>query len=228
MNIDTVFNVYLVDKISKDSVDLRKTANYSFTITTTDTTSFGANRFELALDLKSLPPYSLLSFTGQKESAGAELTWKTTNESTYTGFILQKQSGSKFITIDSLQSNGSGDYSYLDSQPVKGVNTYRLEQIGITGAITYSATVNVDFDNGGILSIYPNPAKGPVNIVVNLPSNTYNLNIYNSMGRLMKRLSLTGTNWTEDVSSYTTGTYILEVSDVKGNFVGKTKFVKVQ
>ena len=79
-----------------------------------------------------------------------------------------------------------------------------------------------------LLSIYPNPAKGPVNIVVNLPSNTYNLNIYNSMGGLMKRLSLTGTNWTEDVSSYTTGTYILEVSDVKGNFVGKTKFVKVQ
>ena len=84
----------MVDKVSKDSIDLRKTKTYSFTITTTDTTSFGANRFELALDLKDLPSYKLLSFTGQKENAGAELTWKTENESKYTGFILQKQSGS--------------------------------------------------------------------------------------------------------------------------------------
>jgi hypothetical protein len=214
--------------VLKDSVDLRTTKTYDFTITTTDTTSFGARRFELAIEPGNLPTYQLLSFTGKKISTGILLNWKTINESNYTGFIIQKQSGSTFVTLDSLQSNGAGSYNYIDNHPAKGVNTYRLKQNGITGIITYSALVNVNYDNNGIFGVYPNPTKGPININVNLPSNSYILTIYNTMGGLVKRLQLTGSNWTEDMSSYTTGTYIMELSDAKGNFIGKTKVVKVQ
>ncbi len=229
INIDSIFNVYLVDKLLKDSVDLRKTKAYSFNISTTDSTTFGANRFELAIDLGSLPAYKLLSFTGQPVSAGAQLTWKTVNESSYTGFVLQKQlSNNTFAALDSLQSDGSGAYSFVDNNPSKGLNTYRLKQYGVTGAITYSTLVYVDYDATSVFSVYPNPAKGPVNISVNLKPNSYDLSIYNAMGGLVKRLPLTGSNWTEDLSGYTTGTYIFEMNDSKGNFIGKTKVVKVQ
>ena len=230
-NIDPVYNVFIVDKLLKDSVDLKTTNSYSFTITATDTTTFGTNRFELAVEPKTLPPYQLISFTGAKDNAGIGLQWKTANEGNFTGFTLQKRSGTQWLDIDSQQSNGSGTYSYTDVKPSLGLNTYRLLQNGITGNITYSNPVVVDYTNlssNGAMSIFPNPTRGDLNIYVNLPACTYNMRIYNSFGGLMKQRSLSGTNWVEDVTTYYAGTYVVEVIDNKGGLVGKLKFVKLK
>ena len=230
-NIDPLYNVFIVDKLLKDSVDLRTTNSYSFTITATDTTTFGANRFELAVEPKALPPYKLISFTGAKDNAGIQLQWKTANEGNFTGFTLQKLSGTQWVGIDSLQSNSSGAYSYTDVKPSLGLNSYRLMQNGITGNITYSSVVVVDYttlSTNGVLSVFPNPTRSDLNIYVNLPASTYNLRIYNSFGGVMKQQSLSGTNWVEDVNSYNAGTYVVEVIDNKGGLVGKLKFVKLK
>ena len=230
-NIDPLYNVFIVDKLLKDSVDLRTTNSYSFTITATDTTTFGANRFELAIEPKPLPPYQLISFTGAKDNAGIQLQWKTANEGNFTGFTLQKLSGTQWVGIDSLQSNGNGAYSYTDVKPSLGLNSYRLMQNGITGNITYSSVVVVDYttlSTNGALSVFPNPTRSDLNIYVNLPASTYNLRIYNSFGGVMKQQSLSGTNWVEDVNSYNAGTYVVEVIDNKGGLVGKLKFVKLK
>lgn len=230
-NIDTLYNIYLVDKLLKDSVNLRGDKRYDFAINNSDTTTFGTNRFELAVELKQMAPYQLLSFTGAKSAAGIQLQWKTANEGSFTGFTLQKQSGTTFIGIDSLQSTGAGAYSYTDIKPTSGVNTYRLMQNGITGNITYSDLVTINYNylsSDGTLSIYPNPTRGDVNIYVSLPNNTYKINIYNSFGGVMKQQTVSGTYWAEDVTSYNAGTYIIEMTDNKGKFVGKTKFVKIK
>lgn len=231
-NIDTLYNVFLVDKLLKDSVNLQGGKRYDFAITTTDTTTFGANRFELAVELKPMAPYRLLSFTGTKAPAGIQLQWKTANEGSFTGFTLQKLSGTTFVGIDSLQSNGSGTYSYTDIKPITGVNTYRLMQNGITGNITYSDLVKVNTASttttgGDALSVYPNPAHGNINITTNA-SGSYKLNIYNSFGGVIKQQNINGTAWAEDVTAYNDGTYIIEMTDSKGKFIGKTKFVKVK
>ena len=104
-------------------------------------------------------------------------------------------------------------------------------QNGITGNITYSSVVVVDYttlSTNGALSVFPNPTRSDLNIYVNLPASTYNLRIYNSFGGVMKQQSLSGTNWVEDVNSYNAGTYVVEVIDNKGGLVGKLKFVKLK
>lgn len=231
-NVDTLFDILLIDKLKKDSVNIRKVKAYAFTISTNDTTTFGANRFELAIKPPKLPPYQLVSFTGEKVSTGVQLLWKTVNESISTGFTIQTQlADGTFSPLDSLQSNGSGSYSYIDNKPAKGINNYRLKQNDVNSSVTYSMVVAVSYDESNVLGVYPNPTKGAININLNQPkagAGQYNLSIYDSMGNQVKHLSVSGSNWSEDVSGYLTGTYIIELTDNKGAFVGKTKFVKIQ
>lgn len=229
-NIDTLHNIYLVDHLQKDSVDLREKGPYSFAINTADTTTFGANRFELVISLKQLPPYKLLTFAGQKVSSGVQLAWKTQNESDYTGFTLEKLSGTQFAPLYNVQSNSASAYGFVDSHPVKGINTYRLKQDGVIGDITYSQVVTVNYTNlpaGEAFIVYPNPAGAIINVAVSLSSDTYTMNIYNSIGVRVLQQTITGSFWTDNVSQYVPGMYVVELYNSKGKFVGKTKFVKL-
>ena len=228
VRLDTIYNVLLVDNLLKDSVNLRK-ATYNFTINPADTTTFGANRFVMVIALKPLPPYKLLSFTGQKNSTNIQLAWKTTNEGYYTGFVLQRQAGALFTDIDSLQGNSSASYSYTDINPVKGINNYRLKQIDAAGNISYSAIVTVNTDtNAPVLSVYPNPVHDNITVTINLAPAPYKITIYNSLGSPVKQASINSNSWTDNIANYNPGTYIVQVSDKKGKYIAMIKFVKVQ
>jgi hypothetical protein len=233
-NIDTaIYNIYLLDHLKKDSLDIARYKTYIFDMKVSDTTTF-ANRFELAIELKPRAPYQLISFNGQKEKAGVLLTWKTYNEGTFTGFTIQKADGTtvQFKGLYSKQSDGSSIYTYVDPNPVMGGNTYRLQQNDITGAISYSSTITIIYNpNGtpGVMSVFPNPTKASISVNVATETSaapTYKANIYSSTGQLMIQKSVTGNNWTQDVTQYTPGTYIIQLTDSDGKPVGKSKFVK--
>ncbi|WP_461451100.1 LamG-like jellyroll fold domain-containing protein [Mucilaginibacter sp.] len=231
-NIDTLYNVYLRDHYLKDSVNLLQTKSYPLSVTT-DTASYGANRFDLVIELKQLPPYQLLTFGGQKITKGVQLNWMANNTGNYTGFSLQKEAAnSTFNTIYSTQSTNVSNYSYIDTNPVVGNNIYRLAQTDALGNVTYSQIVTIGYSNvssGGLFSIYPNPASDIINILVNstpqTPS-TYTANIYNSAGMLMIERTLNTFNWTQDVSNYKEGVYVIVLKDVNDNVLAKSKFIK--
>jgi hypothetical protein len=232
-NIDTsIYNIYLIDHMNKDSLDIGRYKTYVFTITNADTTSFGANRLELAIEPRNLPAYSLQSFIAQKVTRGVEVSWKVSNSGNYTSYVLQKQDGTAFKPLYTKQSDGSTIYTYLDPNPVTGANTYRLQQSSIVDSISYSQAITIIYNPAGTtgsMSVYPNPAKATINI--NMAATTsatpkYNAVIYNAVGHLMMRKSVSSNSWTEDVTQYTPGTYIIKLTDDNGNQVGKTKFVK--
>ena len=236
-NVDTTaYNVYLLDNAKKDSVDLVKNKTYSFEMDPSDSSSFGAGRFVLSIQRKPLPPYQLLAFKGSKENTGISINWKTANEGDYTSFGLQKlNSNNKFVTIDSLQSNGSGSYPYFDMNPVTGKNIYRLAQYNIDGVASYSAALIIPFNTpsiGALLSVYPNPAQDQITVdftsLVPSQTATYNVNIYNSMGASVMQKSVTASSLTQDVSSLKPGTYIIQILNVNGAPVANTKFIKHQ
>jgi hypothetical protein len=236
-NIDTaLFNIYIVDHKSQDSIDIVHNKTYAFTITNADTTSFGANRLELAVDRKPLPPYQLISFTGEKVKDGVQLTWKTTNEGNYTGFGIQKLDDSKqYTALYNVQSDGDGTYTYIDPHPVKGENTYRLEQINIDSLVSYSKPLAVIYHgstaNNNPLSVYPNPAREQitVNFSSTSPTSTdsYLSYIYNSEGKLVLQQTANNSTWTQDVSALKPGAYVIQVKSANGNSIGNSKFVRV-
>jgi hypothetical protein len=75
--------------------------------------------------------------------------------------------------------------------------------------------------------IYPNPATSIINISLgeNAPAN-YTEDIYNTSGSLIKHDSENSNTFTEDISNYKLGVYIIELKDANGNLLGKSKFVK--
>jgi hypothetical protein len=232
-NIDTaLYDIYLLDHYKKDSLDIRRYGTYVFDVIKSDTLSYGGYRFELSIQPRPLAAYSLNSFVGEKMSAGVQLTWKTSNEGNYTGFELQKQDGTTYNVLYTKQSDGSGTYTYVDPSPVTGNNIYRLLQAGITGNISYSLLISIVYNAagaGGLMSVYPNPAKAIINVNLSTQSTTvsaYKASIYNAAGQLILQKSIWGNSWAADITNYTPGTYIVQMRDSNGTVMGKSKFVK--
>jgi len=233
-DIDTaLYNVFLIDNQHNDSLDMAHYKSYAFNLSAADTSSF-SNRFELSITQKTSVQYQLVSFTGQKVSGGIQLNWQAQNAGNYTRFILQKlNSSGNYITIDTATSNGNSGYTYLDRQPVTGKNTYRLQQHEFNGTISYSSAVTIIYSNtspNGNLTVYPNPSRDVINInLASAPAVTpnYSADIYNTSGSQVSHQTVNTGTWTQDISAYKLGVYIIEVKDANGNLLGKTKFVKV-
>jgi hypothetical protein len=234
-NIDTsLFHVLLIDNLKKDSLDIARTGAYGFNITNADTTTYGANRFILAIRLKPLPPYKLLDFLGQKVTKGVQLNWQVANAGNYTSFTLQKMNATGgYDSLYAIQSDSAATYTYIDQHPVIGNNTYRLAQNDIMGDITYSTPVTIGYNSSspeGALTLYPNPASAQINVnIASATANTagYTADIYSSSGKLMKHEIVNVISWTDDVSSFSKGVYIMSVKDTNGNIIGQAKFSKI-
>jgi len=237
-NIDTInYKVYLIDKKMNDSLDMVHYKTYAFNINNADTSTWGANRFVLAIEHNAVAQYLLTSFKGLRVPAGIQLAWTTVNASNYTGFVLQKMdSKGNFNPLYSTQStNGTNTYSYVDLHPDMGNNRYRLLQNDVNGRITYSDTVNINYNkvplNFAGLTVYPNPSNSIINIIyANANSSDsapkYTVDIFNAIGTFIKHESVNGNSWSEDISAYKLGVYVLQLKDSSGNLVGQTKFIR--
>jgi len=237
-NIDTInYNVFLIDHKMNDSVDMVRNKSYAFTINNSDTSTWGANRFVLAIEHVGVPQYSLTSFKGAIFAAGIRLTWQTLNAGDYTGYILQKQDAAgNYNPLYSIQSDkGETSYSYIDQNPIIGNNIYRLAQNGINGQITYSDPLTIKYNKAALtlsgLSLYPNPSNSVVNIIYTNranpnPSPNYTIDIFNAAGTFIKHETINTNAWTEDISSYRLGVYLLQLKDNNGQLLGQIKFIR--
>ncbi|MGZ3778713.1 MAG: T9SS type A sorting domain-containing protein, partial [Mucilaginibacter sp.] len=239
--IPQIYDIWLKDAFAKDSVNLRNTGTYSFTVNTGDTTTFGSHRFVLTLQEDPALAYKLISFDAEKDATErrqVHVTWKTQNEADYTHFTVERSTdnGKTYGVIGGMLSSGQGTYDMTDRTPEKGNNLYRLKQEDFNKTITYSNVVTVQFSNngndkGGRVSCYPNPAKSNIDLSFvpkSQDKTTYNITISNSSGKVVKFAHVTDTNWHDNVSNLLTGTYLIQVTDKKtNNVIGQTKFVKL-
>src|SRR6476646_6524047 len=58
-------------------------------------------------------------------------------------FIVQRRvDGGKWVTTGQIKAPGKNisrsDYSHTDLRPMKGINYYRIKQVGISGKVYYS------------------------------------------------------------------------------------------
>nr|MBB6235353.1 hypothetical protein [Mucilaginibacter sp. FT3.2] len=54
----------------------------------------------------------------------------------------------------------------------------------------------------------------------------YKLNIYDATGALVMQKSSSNVNWSENVSQFKPGVYIVELKNTTGDSLGKAKFLK--
>ncbi len=237
-DLPALYQVWLKDAFTKDSLNLSIHPTYNFNIDRTNTATFGTNRFTLVIRQNPAMQLRLLDFSGTKANQSARLTWITENESTYTSFSVERSvdNGKTFTEIGTLQSSQLGNYSLLDNAPAKGLNQYRLKQTDFNGTITYSKVVNLTYsDNSNSvivsnMSVFPNPTTNVVNVSIAVSQGnnvSYNIIITDGAGVVVRRATSTQPTWQDNVSNLKPGSYFVQViNNTNKAIVGNSKFIK--
>ncbi|MBE7177747.1 MAG: T9SS type A sorting domain-containing protein, partial [Mucilaginibacter polytrichastri] len=186
-----VYDVWLTDRLGKDSLDLRSQDTYHFRIDKTDSATFGSERFAVIFRRKPLPPYQLVHFGAENSSGSPLLHWNAQNDFGYYTYTLQRQNESGFGDIYRLPSDGRGLYSYTDQTAHAGLFTYRLKQTDSEGNISYSAPVSINLGSPAAsvitrTGIYPNPASDVLHFAL-LNTKGVTVRISDMRGRIIFR-----------------------------------------
>ena len=171
--IPLIYDFWLIDKYQKDSVDLRKTTNYFFSVDKTISASFGNNRFEVIIRQNAGLAVKVLSFAAVKSGEKANLTWTTANEGYTSKFTVERSidGGQNYYALTTIAADSLGNYNASDNNPVTGTDMYRLKVTDMNDAVTYSNTAAISFQKTpgaeGNLTIYPNPSSTIINLTIN-------------------------------------------------------------
>jgi hypothetical protein len=249
-SLPPIYQVWLVDKYKKDSLDLRNNPAYTFTVDKRDTNSFGKNRFYVVVRQNPALGVHLLDFTAAKTSTGAQISWRTENHQDYTKFAVERSAdnGFTFHELTNLRSSLQGSYSYLDISPPDVPDQYRLKIEDLNGTISYSKVVtllygNVNKSAGSNISVYPNPAGNTINLDINLAAaqtsstpaisqtggtQSYSIKIMSITGSVVKKATSSQATWQDNVGDLKPGTYFIQVVNNSNNsIVGKRAFIKL-
>jgi hypothetical protein len=227
--IPDYYDVWLLDHFQNDSLNMRNSDSYAFKLDKKVAASYGNSRFEIVISKKPLPPYALTAFTGQRNINSNIIKWNTVNEFTYITFEIQYSADDKdFRTISTMQSAGSGTYSFADAADKTGY--YRLKQTDLDGIVKYSNVVIISVDSNGldVFTVYPNPTANYLHFATNQPvKTTFGVDIYSSMGALLKSATFNSNTGQLDVSSLMTGFYsILLIDNNTQKTIASAKFIK--
>jgi hypothetical protein len=173
----------------------------------------------------SVLPVTLTSFTANSEQDGSvAINWVTENESNINTYVLERSGdGTKWETIKTIQaagssSTGSQRYGTKDPSPVRPVSYYRLRQVDVSSAFTYSRTAVVKAGYGtGDLSrfiVSPNPAGQYVNIIFSqaLQQQQVQVELMNNLGmRIPVQPSFNGSSINVPMPGVPKGMYFLNV-----------------
>ena len=239
--IPRLFDVWLMDKYKKDSLDMRQNITYQFYLNKTDTASFGHNRFTLVLRQNPGYAYRLINFNANKipDTRHVQMVWNTSNEENYTNFTVERSTdnGTVFNVLGGVDATGAGTYGFIDKSPINGNNLYRLKQEDINGTISYSKIITIQYSNlsnrlvGNNLSVYPNPASSTINLAISSQSadvGIYNIRFVSSTGLVVKEVISSQASWQGNISNLMPGTYVIRVINNKTHsFVGETKLIKL-
>jgi len=152
VGIPAFYEIWLKDNLLKDSLDLRANTTYTFDIDKTNPASFGANRFQIVFRQNAALGVHLLNFTAAKTTSltQVQVYWAVENEANYTTFNVQRSTdnGKTFQTLGTLQSDGSGNYTFTDKSPVLvGQDKYRLQLTDVNNQITYSGIIAIQYSD---------------------------------------------------------------------------------
>jgi hypothetical protein len=178
-------------------------------------------------------PVSFKSFTAARASSASVLKWTTATEINSKGFYVQRFYNGQwenlgFIATKAEAGNSSTDlnYTYNDVFNFKGVVQYRILQVDLDGKSKYSEVRCLsNSSQGGSILIYPNPApvKGNVSIVLSDASSSYDIQIVDNSGRIVKEF--TSVRSTQQVSNLPKGQYLARVKERESGQVSVDKFI---
>jgi hypothetical protein len=169
-------------------------------------------------------PIELSSFTGKHEQKNNILDWITQTETNNAYFEIERSADAAQNFVKIAQKDGHGtttqpkNYQFVDTNPLSGVNYYRLKQVDFDGAFSYSNIIAV---NTPVLdksfSVFPNPAQERLQIQYNnLTQEAFiEAELYNGLGQLVKSQKYNtqagGQVLNFDLNELANGAYLLRI-----------------
>ncbi|MCF0058375.1 C25 family cysteine peptidase [Dyadobacter sp. CY356] len=160
------------------------------------------------------------------------IDWQTAWEINNSHFIIERSYNAKnFVSIGSVEGKGDvstqSDYSFVDNQPLEGLNYYRIRQVdrkdgsAPSSEDSFSRIVSIKTSDIEQSVVYPNPTKNVVDIKLNTPTTLKSWSILNNSGKVLG----SGTKSHLSLQNYPTGVYILDIVTENGDVYHK-KIVK--
>ena len=122
---------------------------------------------DISIYIYAVVPVELASFTATALENSVELNWITSSELNNSGFEIQRKTvgdNSQWTKIGFVDGNGTTTepitYSFIDKNPARGINLYRLKQIDFDGSYKIFNSVAVNFNppiEFALEQNYPNP-----------------------------------------------------------------------
>lgn len=172
-----------------------------------------------------LPVTGLEFYAKRLNNSTVQLDWKTIQEINNKGFHIERRKDNEgsfvpvgFVASNTVDGNSSFPLSYVktDANNFTGNTYYRLKQEDKDGRSTYSVIriVKGDVNKQLAMQVWPVPATGPVNVVVNGLANTDVLMVFDMGGKLVKQLNVQNNSQIQ-LSNIIPGTYILRLAEHK-------------
>jgi hypothetical protein len=174
-------------------------------------------------------PIKLEYFDAELYNNAVDLTWETSAEINNDYFTIERsENGIDFTVVTTIEGAGNSSeslsYSYIDSNPISGINYYRLKQTDFDGKFEYfdmvSITSEVEETN---IDVYPNPSNGIFTVSTN-SDNIESYSILDSSGRIVSNGTLNSFDNNIDITNIPKGVYFLKVG-TNDDFSNTTRII---
>ena len=176
--------------------------------------------FDAALSFPVLP-VELTAFTAKTDDKQTYLNWQTASEINNDFFAIEhSMDGISFAEIGTVNGNGTTSdqqrYAFTHSNPVNGINYYRLKQQDFDGAFEYSETRVIQIEKAREIRVFPTlvSEKLTVDRSVNNESDLI-IHIYKMTGQLVLEqvLPMTLSTVELDLNHLARGHYFISLQD---------------
>ncbi|MEM1328819.1 MAG: T9SS type A sorting domain-containing protein [Bacteroidota bacterium] len=137
-----------------------------------------------------------------------ELNWRTETEIDNDYIQIERaRDGKSFEPIGKVQGAGTTleaqVYTFIDEQPLKGANYYRLKQVDFNGTFEYHKVVVVSVNDDKVTNLFPTFVQDQLTVAAD---GFAQVSVFNEAGQLVKAFSINGTE-SLAVSDLAAGTY---------------------
>ncbi|HRB40309.1 MAG TPA: immune inhibitor A, partial [Bacteroidia bacterium] len=173
---------------------------------------------------------NFISFTGKMlPTDDVQLDWQAEMDGDHRYFEVERSSnGTLFEIIGRV--NRDQPNIFIDRHPFKGNNYYRLKAIDVSGTGKNSKVINVKYNPGLVLQIYPNPTKDELTVRF---KDQVNMQVNMILTDLMGRVVLNASNHVQNgivklnLNNLKPQIYILKLTDTDGSTLDIQKISKL-
>lgn len=169
---------------------------------------------------KKIGRTTLIEWTAQKEDA-----------SQY--YVIERSSdGIRFSAIGTVRQSfvsiNPSSLSFVDANPIGGVNYYRIKLVSSNGRFSFSKIKRLNFNTEISISVYPNPVNDVINVKTDFNNIKLAYSISSINGSIVEsRVNVSASNFAIRADKFGSGLYILKVFNIEtGEELGQTSFIK--